>query len=233
MDNKHSIIAAAVMAAGLAASGLAVKSGIDNFTDRSRCITVKGLAEREVKADKVTWPIVTTDVGNNLQELYASVAAKTKTIVGFLHAGGLTDSEIAVSATEVNDRQAQNYASDGIAMRYNVKSVITVTSSQVDRVRRCMTRTDELLAKGVAVVKNYDNPVKYEFTGFKKVKPEMLDEAIAGAQSTAQRIAAVSGAKLGSVETASQGAFSIEDRDETTPYIKQLRVVSTVTYAIR
>lgn len=36
--------------------------------------------------------------------------------------------------------------------------------------------------------------------------------------------------RLGKIKTASQGQFSIESRDMNHPHIKNVRVVSTVTY---
>ena len=53
---KSMIIAAAVAAVGLLLLGLCLKAGIDNFVNKDRMVTVKGLAEMQVDADKVTWP---------------------------------------------------------------------------------------------------------------------------------------------------------------------------------
>lgn len=226
------IIPAALIALGMALAGMAVKAGMDNFTDKDRVVTVKGLAEMEVPANKITWPIVTAEIGNDLGQLYADIDRKNKIVVSFLKAGGLTDSEIAVSPAEVNDRNAQDYAGQVASVRYNVQSVITVTSGKVAKVRGIMARQSELLRQGVAVVKSYDKQVKYEYTDFKKAKPKMMDEAIANARQTAEQFAQQAGCGLGRLENASQGVFSIENRDENTPNIKQLRVVTTVTYAL-
>ena len=37
----------------------------------------------------------------------------------------------------------------------------------------------------------------------------------------------------GKIQTAGQGQFEIDDRDQNTPYIKKLRVVTTVTYSLK
>ncbi|MDA6864906.1 hypothetical protein OSL55_28285, partial [Escherichia coli] len=49
-----------------------------------------GLAEKEVEADKVTWPIVSKEIGNDLPELYQKINATTRTIRNFLPWGGPT-----------------------------------------------------------------------------------------------------------------------------------------------
>jgi hypothetical protein len=46
----------------------------------------------------------------------------------------------------------------------------------------------------------------------------------------AQKFASDSESKLGKIKTATQGQFSIEDRDENTPHIKKVRVVTSVQY---
>ena len=60
----------------------------------------------------------------------------------------------------------------------------------------------------------------------------LMEEAIANAESTAQQFANSSKSKHGKIVRADQGQFSIDDRDANTPYIKKVRVVSTVTYAL-
>ena len=206
MENgKSNIIAAAIIAVGICVLGFCLKAGIDNFVNKDRRVTVKGLSEMEMPADKVTWPIVTKETGNDLQELYASV----------------------------NDRDANDYSSQRSTDRYNVTSVITVTSTNVERVSDLVLRQGELLARGIAIVESYDNSIMYEFTSFKDIKPKMMDEAIENAKKTANQFAEKSGLKLNKIETADQGYFSIDDRDVNTPQIKKLRVVTTVTYSLK
>ena len=51
---KDKLLSAAILAVGIIIMGLCLKAGMDNFTEKDRKVTVKGLAEKEVKADKVT-----------------------------------------------------------------------------------------------------------------------------------------------------------------------------------
>ncbi len=231
---KGWILEAVIIAAGLIVLGLCLKSGIDNFVNKDRKVTVKGLAEMEVPADKVTWPIVTKEMGNDLQMLYSDINAKNKTVVNFLKRNGLTDAEMSIEPHRVNDRDANDYSSNTPSnYRYNVTNVITVTSKQVEKVRKIRARQGELLTQGVAIVDSYENGMTYEFTSFKQVKGKMMDEAIENARVTADQFAKKSGSKLNKIITADQGQFSIENRDENTPYIKSLRVVSTITYSLK
>lgn len=63
-------IAGLLVAVGLLALGLCVRSGIKSYGERDRVVAVRGLCEKEVEANKVTWPIVTQDLGNDLITLY-------------------------------------------------------------------------------------------------------------------------------------------------------------------
>lgn len=234
-DNQKTIIAAALIAIGIIILGCCIQKGLDSIANKDHQVNVKGLAEKEVKADKVTWPIVSKQLGNDLPELYADIATKQAKIKAFLKRNGISDKEILINAPLVTDLNAQDYASSQSNLyRYNVTSIITVTSRQVDRVRSIIARQGEMLKEGVAIVDGgYNNPVVYEYTAFKKLKPLMMKEAIENAEQTAAQFAENSQSKINKIINADQGQFSIEDRDATTPYIKKVRVVTSVTYSLK
>ncbi len=223
-----------IIAIGVVVMGLCVKMGIDNYADKNRCVTVKGLSEHEVEADKVTWPVMTKEIGNDLPDLYKRIKATTAKVKEFLIHNGIKESEIAVNSPVVIDLNADQYLSNKMPYRYNITSVITVTSKNVKLVRSIIDRQAELLQQGVAIVDGgYNNQVSYEYTAFQQTKPKMMEETIKNAQTTAQQFAKNSGSKLGKIQSAGQGQFSIENRDDNTPYIKKLRVVTTITYALK
>lgn len=229
---KSMIIAAAVAAVGLLLLGLCLKAGIDNFVNKDRMVTVKGLAEMQVDADKVTWPIVTRESGNDIKTLYAVVSRKNASIVEFLKQNGITDEEINVNPIEVDDREMNEYANERVPYRYRARSVITVISNKVSKVREITAKQDELLERGIVIESGEGPSISYEFTSFTDIKPKMMEQAIANAQKTAEQFAKSTGSGLGKMETAEQGVFSIDDLDSNTPYKKSLRVVSTITYRL-
>ncbi len=228
------IFSALLIALGIVVMGFALKSGIDNFANKDRKVTVKGLAEKEVEADKVTWPIQTKEIGNDLPALYTKINATNAAIKKFLIANGIKDAEIEINAPTVIDLSAERYNTQPVPQRYNITSTIIVTSQNVKLVRSIIAKQGELLQQGIAIVDGgYENPIKYEFVAFKKMKPEMMTEAIANAEQTAQQFAENSKSKLNKIVSADQGQFSIDNRDENTPYIKKVRVVTTVTYSLK
>ncbi|MDD2962000.1 MAG: SIMPL domain-containing protein [Muribaculaceae bacterium] len=227
-------IEAIILAVAVIILGFFIKGGIDNFADKGRMVSVKGLAEVEVPANKVTWPIVFKEVGNDLPALYRGINSTTKSILDYLKSNGISDKEISVNAPLVIDLQSDRYSDGKAIYRYNIKSIITVTSSQVDKIRSLIASQGELLKDGIAIVEGgYENPIQYNFTSFNDIKPKMIEEATKNARLAAEQFAKDSDSELGKIIHANQGQFTIEDRDANTPYIKHIRVVTSIDYALK
>ncbi len=229
----QNIASAAIIAVGIVVLGFCLKGGIDNFVNKDRRVTVKGLSEREVEANKVTWPIVTKETGNDLQALYTTTNRKVAAVKRFLTDNGLKNSEITVNAPTVADYLSQSSYSQDTKFRYTMSSSITVVSTNVSLVRSIIEKQGDLLEQGVAIIGGWETPVTYEYTDFQKMKPEMMAEAIQNAQKTAEQFAENSKSDLNKIVSADQGQFSIEDRDDNTPNIKKVRVVTTITYSLK
>lgn len=228
-----SIIPAALVAVAIAILGFAIKGGLDNFANRDRTVQVRGLCEKEVSANKVTWPLVTKEMGNDLTAIYNKIQSNNASILNFLKANGITDDEISVNPPEVYDQMAERYSNDDVRVRYKVTNVVVVTSNKVDLVRDLIKKQTELLRQGIAVVAgDYNYQTTYEYTDLNSIKPEMIAEATAKAREAAEKFAADSHSSLGKIQSASQGQFSISDRDQYTPQIKTVRVVTYINYQL-
>lgn len=235
---KYEILCAALLIAlGLFLGGIAIRRGMVAFKEMDRTVTAKGLSEKEVQADKATWPLKFKELGNDPAELYERIERNTKTIVEFLKKGGIKQEEISVAPPTLVDQQANmSYSSETVRYRYKANCVVTVVSKNVDLVRSLVSSQAKLMRQGVTIVGNeYDEGtgVTYEFTGLNEIKPEMIAEATKNARKTAERFAEDSGSKLGKIRTADQGQFSIESRDQNTPWLKNVRVVATVVYMLK
>ena len=95
---KNFRIEAIILAIGLLLLGVFIEKGFSKFAEKDRSVTVKGLAEIEVPANKVTWPLVYKSLGNDLGRLYDDIKRSNQTITGFLKEKGLTEQEISVNA---------------------------------------------------------------------------------------------------------------------------------------
>lgn len=232
MNSSRTVIAALLISLGIVCLGWFIYSGINHIAYRDRAVQVRGLAEKEVMANKVTWPLVVKIPGNDLPQLYDQINSSNNLILEFLKSNGISDSEISINEPQVFDKLAQNYTNSDIRFRYNLTEVITVTSSQVEKVNQLMKRQADLLKKGVALANDYEYQTLYEYTGLNDIKPEMIAEATRNAREAANKFAEDSESELGKIKTATQGQFSIEDRDPYTPYVKNVRVVSTIVFYI-
>ncbi len=227
MDLLRKATPALLLSIAIVVLGFTIKSAIETFSFRDRVVSVRGLAEKEVKANRVTWPIVCKQVGNSLPE----IRSEERRVVKFLKDNGVADSEISINAPEIVDLQADRYGNDRPPFRYNVTSVIVVVSENVDQVRKLILSQMELLKDGIAITDGgYQYQIKYEYTDLNSIKPEMIAEATAKAREAGQKFASDSESTLGKIKSATQGQFSIEDRDENTPYIKKVRVVSYIEF---
>lgn len=217
---------------GLLALGYQLADGFLQARALERTVTVKGLSEREVPADIAIWPIKYNQADNDLVALYAAIERHNDLVVNFLKQHGFADTEISVSVPAIVDRQAQAYGGEqNVRFRYAATSGITVYSTNVERVRATMNDLVELGKQGLAIAgQDYEARTQFLFTGLNTLKPGMIEEATRNAREVATKFAQDSASTLGKIKTASQGQFSIEDRDSNTPHIKKVRVVSTVEY---
>jgi hypothetical protein len=186
-------------------------------------------------ADKVVWPLAYKDIGNDLVSLYNNINTKNKAIVEFLKSKGVSNEELDIAPPQVIDMQAERYNSNPSPYRYNITSIITVTSKDVTKIRKIMSEQMELLRQGIAVAggSDYQYNAVYSFTSLNSLKPKMIEEATKNARAVAEKFAKDSGSKLGKIQSASQGQFTIDDRDGNTSYIKEVRVVTTVNYFLK
>jgi len=217
---------------GLLSLGYLLSNAVVKFKEYERSVTVKGLSEREYDADIVIWPIQFTAASNDLGDLYNNIEKNTQEIKDFLKAKGIDQAEITVSAPAITDKSARQYGDTQKAeFRYTAVQTVTVYSKNIKLIREVMNSLSELGKSGIAFSgEDYQAKTEYLFTRLNSVKPEMIEEATRNAREVASKFASDSSSTLGKIKKASQGQFSIEDRDKNNPHIKKVRVVSTVEY---
>lgn len=241
-EQKNRLALAGIIAVGLALGGFFPGRYYYKARILNRTVTVKGLAEKEVKADIAVWNIKFIRAGGNLEALRRSLQSDQKAVAKFLSEGGMENEEILPGQLETNDLMANPYRSERIKSenRYILKQTVTVRTGKVDEIEKLVGRTEELLKQGVIFEgSSYPPAISYLFTKLNDVKPDMLREATSNAKTAAKEFAKNSGAKVGGIKSARQGQFSIlplyqtPNAQETQQKDKKLRVVSTVEYFLR
>jgi len=218
--------------AGMVFMGIMIPKAVNDFRGYERIVSVKGLCEQEVNADKVIWPLVIKVSGDNIETVYANLDSKIKAVTKFLNDGGISSESISVGAASISDKTTEEYNNNRL-YRFLAKNVITVCTSDVDKVRELMSKQNELIKKGLTFESDWDSQPVFSFESLNDIKPQMIEQATKNAREVAQKFAQDSESKLGKIKDASQGTFSISDRDSNTPWVKNVRVVTYVTYYLK
>lgn len=230
-DRPGSLLAALVLAIGLAAAGWLAAQGMARLRTQDRYVTVKGSAERIVDADLVVWPLPHTVGGNDLAEVQLQLDRNSEAIRQFFEQAGFTAEEIAISPPRLEDRWAYAYGDQRPPERYRYSTTVTLRTSRVAEALAALRRTGQLVGRGVMIGEG--SQAEFDYTRLNDVKPELIAEATANARASAEQFAKDSGARLGGIRTANQGVVSIVDRDQGSPHVKKVRVVTTVEYFLR
>jgi hypothetical protein len=234
-DNRliPALVIAVAMALGLVGAGALVGNGIVNARVGDRFVSVRGLAERDVKADLAVLPIRFTASGEVLSEVQGTIDADLATVRRFLAAQGYAAEAISLGRLEVADTRSREYGNQ-TGPRFILAQTVIVRTTDVDRVQATTRALNDLVRQGV-VIQDFNGPT-YVFTKLNDVRPAMIAEATAAARTGAEQFAKDSGARLGPIREATQGSFQILARDEigdeTQSVDKKVRVVTTVSYRL-
>lgn len=254
IDRKlTTIIAAIIVGIGILGSGVNIGKGFYKARKLNRIVTIKGLAEQDVRSDLAIWDINYREVGNDLIALNQRLQHDEGVVNSFLKLQGFTDQEMRRIPLKVEDRLANIYnqpaTQDQNAQRFVVTGGIRVRADKVDLVQQSVQMTDKLLQQGVPlafdVSTSSPNP-SYYYTKLDEVRSPMLANATNSAYKVAKQFAKDLGASLGQVERASQGVFQVMGRDTSTmssdwnsntsalgSIDKKVRIVTTIDYRLR
>jgi len=232
ISNKVSVILGLSLIMGLALFGYQVRQAVKRGREFDRYLTVKGLSEREVKATLGIWPIRFAVNADDLAGLKDMMERDRATVLNYLAQHGFKPAEINQGLPVVSDRLEERIHSNQPSLpRYRGVTTLVVRTSNVDLLKKAGQEVDALLSRGVTLAGNeYDSRTEFTFDGVNEIKPQMIQEATAGARAAAEKFAQDSGSKVGRIRKATQGALEISDRDAAAPEWKKLRVVTTVEF---
>ena len=248
MKDRNLILLSFALIIGLTLASIILGRAIERFRSADRYISVKGFSEHEVKSDFAVWTIKTRIANNDLSEGSKSIENAKNQVIDFLLRNGIDQNEIIQKDLIVNDKKAQEYSNNiGDSYRFIIDKIIQVRSNDVDNIEKVSRMTDDLLKAGVVISTNdFQGSVKYIYTKLNEIKPSMLTEATKNAENAAKQFAMESNTKLGKLKKASQGLFTILDRDQSlsgqnegyyattgSDMYKRVRVVVNIDYSIK
>ena len=250
-DRRSGAVIAAGVCVGMVAGALILGGALRQVRREERYVTVKGAAERDVTADLAVWPMKLRVAGNELAEAGRALEATRAKVLDFLSSKGFTPEEVSSQELRVSDRQASDFGQGNLKdmLRYVVEATVLLRSKNVEKVQQVSRMADELVRAGVVIsAKNEWQAAgpRYIFTRLDTIKPAMLAEATRSARAAAAQFATDSGTSVGAIRRASQGLFSITNRDQNAPgqgegggggddqsdLNKRVRVVVTIDYLL-
>jgi len=240
---SQAMLRTAILAVGLVLAGWFVGHGFARGRSADRYVTVKGVSEREARANLALWPLRIVATDNDLGLAQTRIATSVQEIRRFLVRNRVDTAGVELQGYEVNDAYANQFRSSGeVGNRYVIRQTVMVRSEQPDVVLAASQRVGELVDAGVVLSSGGEygsGGPTFLFTQLNTLKPQMIAEATARARESAQQFARDSRSALGGIRTASQGMFEILPRDqapgvqEESQLVKIVRVVSTVEYFLR
>jgi hypothetical protein len=238
------VLIALLLVLGNALSGWFIGHGLYKMRISDKYVSVKGIAEKQVKSDLAIWEVNYKAAGNDLQQVNNQIGENQTAVQAFLLQQGLLASDFEIQPTTVVDKFAQEYENQKAEQRYIVNGSIKVRTDKVDLVRKISQNSQELIKAGVVLAsKEYQqaNP-NYIFTKLDELRPTMLAQATKSARSVAEQFAADSHSHVGAIRRASQGIFQIlgsdsaggenynSARNQAADINKTVRVVSSIDY---
>jgi uncharacterized protein len=241
MTSLSRILGAALIGCGVASGGYLAGEALVKSRLGFRIVTVKGLAEREVKADLGFWPVRFVTNGTTLEEARAKLELSEKSVRGFLNRAGFGEADVQVQNIQVEDRIANfNGQEPPEGTRFALTEDVLVKSYDVDKLAQAARIVGDLLKEGVVFSSDaYNAGPSFIFTGVNGLKGDMLTEATKRAKEAADKFATESGAKVGDIQSANQGiieinpAVEIPNDSPDKQIMKKVRVVTTITYFLK
>jgi hypothetical protein len=238
---------AIIIASGIALAGISLGVGVSQVRASDRFVTVKGVSEREVRADVAIWPLHVIGADNDLAAAQGKMNRSLAGVRQFLARHSIDTTQVELTGFGVHDAQAQQYGGDRAPPnRFIVRQTLVVRSGQPDRVKAASERIGELAAIGVVVSSGAGGEYggqgsgpTFLYTKLNDLKPAMIAEATARARESADQFARDSRTDVGGIRKANQGVFEIVGRDQAPGIMsegqvaKTVRVVSTIEFFLK
>jgi hypothetical protein len=244
---SHPLVRTAILATGIALAGLLAGNGFARARAADRYVTVKGVTERQARADLAIWPLHLVGADNDLASAHAKLAKSIAGVRQFLARHNVDTTQSELTGFSVADATTNQYAGGDrqSGARYVIRQTMIIRSSKPEAVLAASQQIGELAAIGVVISSGggeFGGPgggPTFVFTGLNTLKPPMIAEATARAREAAEQFARDSHTQLEGIRHASQGIFEILPRDqaqgitEESQIAKVVRVVSTVEYFLK
>ena len=241
------------MSFGLIISAALISNAMNKANKDENRITVKGVAERRIKADKALINIVISDKNENLDELKKSISEKEKLATDLIRNLKIDSSDYSIGNLRIqpnyiegssNVKQQTTAISTPIIQNakisdYEGVETISIVTKDIDKVEEFFQKLLELKLQSNNI---QINEPEFFITNIERYKKDMVVDASRNAEIRAIEMLKVNNNEIGGLKNISQGQFEIlEDTEdvrkinenEANQIYKKMRVVVTATYLIK
>ncbi len=209
---------------------LSVSSGIRNRNNpQTNQITITGSAEQAVTSNTFQWMASFSSTQSTTSAALAQLNKWTTQIRNALLAAGALTSEISFGTVNVQP----NTDETGAVTSFSMTQTVTVQSSRLTAMQRVLGVSNLLLTDNVPFIAQQP---QYTFSGLKKLRPTLTQEAAANARQRAQAalgkqvtLGKPISITVGQVSVDAPGSVNYGSGDFNTSSIP--KVVSVVVYA--
>ena len=253
MKKIQFIIIPTILSFGLIISSALISNAMNKANKDENRITVKGVSERRIKADKALINIVISEKSENIDELKSSISEKEKLATDLIKNLKISEEDYSIGNLRIQPNYAEN--SSNTKQQINVNSATVMPNSKISDydgietisiVTKNIDKAEEFFEKLLELKLQSNNiqidKPEYFITNIEKYKKDMVVDASRNDEVRAIEMLKVNNNEIGGVKNISQGQFEVlEDTEdvkkinenESNQIYKKMRVVVTATYLIK
>ncbi len=235
-----------LLAIGMASAAFILGVQAKRAVSGQQSITVKGLAEKPIKADSAEWSINVGVTADTQAAALENLAAERKVVEAFLDKQSLAAESRSADVETINPHYEEVFVKDTprqVQKGFDAFQNVRVTSKDLAKITAANKAFLQLRADNHPVTAQ---PPNYLVSNLEEVKMSLIGDATKNARSRATEFVKQDGVKVGVMKSASQGAFYIlpvggsnDDTDNSYGGVydkstidKMARVVVTIVYNI-
>lgn len=253
MKKIQFIIIPTILSFGLIISSALISNAMNKANKDENRITVKGVAERRIKADKALINIVISEKSENIDELKSSVSEKEKLVTDLIKNLKINENDYNVGNLRIQPNYIENSSNTKQQIAVNSTAVvpntkisdydgvetISIVTKNIDKAEEFFEKLSELKLQSDNI---QINEPEYFITNIERYKKDMVVDASRNAEVRAIEMLKVNNNEIGGLKNMSQGQFEVlEDTEdvrkinenEANQIYKKMRVVVTATYLIK
>ena len=244
MKKIQFILIPTILSFGLIISSALISNAMDKANKDENRITVKGVAERRIKADKALINIVISKKSENLDELKKDISEREKLTIDLIKKLKINENEYSIGNLRIQPNYTESTSTETSATNnkisyYDGVEVISIITKNIDKAGEFYEKLAELKLQSSNIEINMP---EYYITNLEKYKRDLIVDASRNAEIRAIEMLKVNNNEIGGLKNMNQGQFEVladtEDvkkinEDESNQIYKKLRLVVTATYLIK